>query len=35
SGNYRLDDPAAVVAALADVAGAGMVRLPGLLTILH
>lgn len=35
SGNYRLDDPAAVVAALAEVAGAGMVRLPGLLTVLH
>jgi transmembrane sensor len=35
SGNYRLDDPAAVVASLADVAGAEMVRLPGLLTVLH
>lgn len=35
SGNYRLDDPDNVVAALADIAGADMVRLPGLLTILH
>lgn len=35
SGNYRLDDPAAVVAALADVAGADVIRLPGLLTVLH
>ncbi len=35
SGNYRLDDPAAVVAALADVAGADVMRLPGLLTVLH
>lgn len=35
SGNYRLDDPAAVVAALADVAGADVIRVPGLLTVLH
>lgn len=35
SGNYRLDDPAAVVAALAEVAGAEVIRVPGLLTILH
>ena len=35
SGNYRLNDPAAVVAALADVAGAEVIRLPGLLTVLH
>lgn len=35
SGNYRLDDPAAVVAALADVAGAEIIRVPGLLTVLH
>ncbi|MEQ9557171.1 MAG: FecR domain-containing protein [Rhodospirillales bacterium] len=35
SGNYRLDNPAAVVAALADVAGADVIRLPGLLTVLH
>lgn len=35
SGNYRLDDPAAVVAALAEVAGADVIRLPGLLTVLH
>ncbi len=35
SGNYRLNDPAAVVAALADVAGAKVIQLPGLLTVLH
>ena len=35
SGNYRLDDPAAVITALADVAGADVIRLPGLLTVLH
>lgn len=35
SGNYRLDDPAAVVAALAGVAGVKVIRVPGLLTVLH
>lgn len=35
SGNYRLDAPDAVVSALAAVAEAEVIRLPGLLTILH
>ncbi|MEE1926133.1 FecR domain-containing protein [Pseudomonas sp. 148P] len=35
SGNYKLDDPEAVVAALARLAGAELIRLPGGLLIVH
>lgn len=35
SGNYKLDDPETVVAALARLAGAELIRLPGGLLIVH